>query len=289
MSCPFDRAAQDVGNSVLLEHLNLTVPDQRLATLFYISGLGLTRDPWLVTGVDNMWVNAGRTQFHLPIGVAQRVRGLIGLVLPDLPAVLMRLAKIAPMLSGTAFECREYPDHLDLVCPWGNRIRCHRPDPQRFGRTALGIVYLETAVPIGAGEGVARFYREVLGLPGWPLPHGPGAEVRVGPWQSLRFVECDEPMAVYDGHHIQLYLADFSGPHRRLAALDLISEESNACQYRFVQIVDPVDGRPILRLEHEIRSLTHPLFGRALVNRNPVMTPNDFLAGQEQRPWALTP
>ena len=30
----FDRAAEDLGNSVHLEHVNVQVPDQRLAQLF---------------------------------------------------------------------------------------------------------------------------------------------------------------------------------------------------------------------------------------------------------------
>ena len=42
----FDRAAEDLGNSIHFEHVNVFVPDQRLATLFYVSGLGLTRDPY---------------------------------------------------------------------------------------------------------------------------------------------------------------------------------------------------------------------------------------------------
>ena len=62
MAKQYDRSAEDLGNVVGLEHVNLLVPDQGLATLFYISGLGLTRDPYLMTSVDNMWVNAGRSQ-----------------------------------------------------------------------------------------------------------------------------------------------------------------------------------------------------------------------------------
>ena len=50
MEQKFDRSSEDLGNSVGLEHLNLTVPDQQLAIRFYISGLGFTRDPYLVTG-----------------------------------------------------------------------------------------------------------------------------------------------------------------------------------------------------------------------------------------------
>lgn len=47
MAMHYDRAREDPGNIVLLEHVDLTIPDQRLATIFYISGLGLTRDPCL--------------------------------------------------------------------------------------------------------------------------------------------------------------------------------------------------------------------------------------------------
>lgn len=289
MLCPFDRSDEDVGNSVLLEHVNLSVPDHRLATLFYISILGLTRDPWLVTGVDNLWVNTGRTQFHLPIGAPQRLPGWIGLVLPDLTQLRGRIAKFAPQMAGTAFDWQAFEEHVDLTCPWGNRIRCHAPDRRRFGRTGLGLVYVETPVAPGASEGVGRFYREVMGLPVTSLPGAAGVSVRVGPWQSLVFAEQSEPSLPYDGHHIQLYLADFSGPHRRLAVLGLISEESNAYQYRFVNIIDPLGGQPILSLEHEIRSLTHPLYGRSLVNRNPAMAPGEFRAGDEHQPWALNP
>ena len=68
MQQQFDRAAEDLGNSIHLEHVNVTVPDQRLATLFYVAGLGLTRDPYLMVSDTNMWVNVGRSQFHLPSG-----------------------------------------------------------------------------------------------------------------------------------------------------------------------------------------------------------------------------
>ena len=43
MAATYDRTRQDLGNITLLEHVNVCVPDQRLATIFYVSGLGLTR------------------------------------------------------------------------------------------------------------------------------------------------------------------------------------------------------------------------------------------------------
>ena len=70
MNKQFDRSAEDLGNIVGLEHVNLQIEDQGRATLFYISGLGLTRDPFMMTSIDNMWVNVGRSQFHLIDGHA---------------------------------------------------------------------------------------------------------------------------------------------------------------------------------------------------------------------------
>ena len=146
-STSFDRAAEDVGNIVKLEHVNLTIPDQRLATIFYISGLGLTRDPYVMTGVDNMWVNVGESQFHLPTREPQVFRGCIGLVVPDLAALTSRLRKVSGLLEGTRFSFSEQAEHVDATCPWGNRIRCHAPDPARFGTRTLGMPYVEFDVP----------------------------------------------------------------------------------------------------------------------------------------------
>ena len=49
----FDRARDDVGNVIALEHVNLTVPDQQIAALFYVTGLGGTRDPYIDFGTFN--------------------------------------------------------------------------------------------------------------------------------------------------------------------------------------------------------------------------------------------
>ena len=79
-----DHSDEDVGNIVLLENVNLQVPDQSLAIFFYIVGLGLTRDPYFNIGLRNMWANAGEQQFHLPTRPAQVIQGLSGYVMPDL-------------------------------------------------------------------------------------------------------------------------------------------------------------------------------------------------------------
>ena len=90
----YDRTIEDIGNVVTLEHVNTRVPDQQLATLFYATGLGLTRDPYLMTGVGNMWMNVGRSQFHLPTGNPQVLRGYTALVIPNRETLVRRLASV---------------------------------------------------------------------------------------------------------------------------------------------------------------------------------------------------
>src|ERR1700716_3278128 len=104
MAQHYDRAAEDLGNIVMLEHVNLQIPDQAKGTLFYITGLGLTRDPYMNTGLANMWINVGKSQFHLPTGDPWVLRGAIGLVSPDREALLKRLDRGQKQLARTQFQ-----------------------------------------------------------------------------------------------------------------------------------------------------------------------------------------
>jgi hypothetical protein len=276
----YDRSAEDVGNIVHLEHVNLTMPDQQLATRFYVTTLGLTRDPYMNTGVENMWINVGATQFHLPTrATAQRLRGSVALVLPNREALLTRLRGSATALAGTAFGFDEHADHVAVRCPWDNRLRCYEPDMTRFGATALGIVEVELDVMPGAAAPIARFYRDVLHARA--TLDGNVTRVQVGAAQQIVFRESDAPLTQYDGHHIQIYVADFGGVHRRLGELGLVTEESSQFQYRFVDIVDPGTAVPVTQLEHEVRSMTHPMYRRALVNRNPLQSAQDYRPGAD--------
>jgi hypothetical protein len=281
MTANYDRARQDLGNIVLLEHVNVTIPDQRLATIFYLSGLGLTRDPYLMAGIDNMWVNVGRTQFHLPSRGTQVLRGHVGIVMPDLAALKRRLQKVAPLLSETRFAWEERNGFVEATCPWGNRYRCHAPAPE-FGSAELAIAYVEFGVPPGSAAGIVRFYQQILGAHA-ELGAGsePTAVVSTGATQRLRFRETSAPLAQYDGHHVQIYIGDFSGPHRLLHERGLVTEESDEYQYRFRDLVDPADGKPLFTIEHEVRSLTHPLYARPLVNRNPEQSNRAYVRGHD--------
>jgi hypothetical protein len=274
----FDRAAQSIGNIVLLEHVNVTQPDQHLATLYYVVGLGGTRDPYIMVGVDNMWVNYGRTQVHLPTREPQVLRGTIGLVVPDLGELKARLQRVQPLLKDTKFTWRDAGGHVEATCPWGNRYRCHAPAPQ-FGNADLGIAYVEFDVPQGSAEGIARFYREVMKTPA--TAEAGRARVSTGGAQLLVFAESAAPLPGYDGHHVAIYIADFSGPYQWLLERGLITMETGDHEWRFQQIVDPRDAKPLFRIEHEVRSMRHPLYARPLVNRNPAISNVAYVPGQE--------
>jgi hypothetical protein len=286
----YDRAAQDLGNIVNLGHVNVCIDDQHVATHYYVTGLGLTRDPFLNTGARNMWINVGMSQFHLPMGTPEVLRGVIGLVAPDREALLERLTHVRRALADTKFEFRESNDCVETVCPWGNRINMHTPNEERFGRIQLGMPYVRFDVRPGTAARIARFYREIMHAPAEVVKNGAGPEARVqvGEKQYFHFRESDAPEQPYNRHHVQIYIADFSGPHRRLMELGLVTGESNEYEYRFKDIVD-LDSREVLfTVEHETRSQTNPMYGRPLVNRNPAQTNTDYKPGHDSLSWAMS-
>lgn len=274
----YDRRTEDVGNVQLLEHVNLTVPDQGLAALFYVTGLGFTRDPYIDFGTFNMWVNAGEQQFHLPKAKAQIFRGHIAIVLPDLDDLKKRFKFIAKPMADTLFAWEERDDYIAVTCPWGNQIRAYGAG--KFSNMNLGIPYIDMQVPPDTTPGIARFYEQVMGCS--VVYEEAKVRVQMGYNQELIFSETDEAIADYDGHHIAVYVSNFSGPHKYLAERQLISEESDQHQYRFQYIVDPQTGTILTELEHEVRSMSHAMRGRPLVNRNPAVNFFTYKKGNER-------
>jgi hypothetical protein len=271
-------------NIVLLEHVNLSQPDQALATLFYVVGLGLTRDPYLMVGLDNLWINVGAaTQIHLPTRPAQRLRGAIHLTLPDLARVERSLAAVADALAGTAFDVRRDGAMLQVICPWGNRYVCRGAAPG--GAVRLGLTGADFDVPAGHAQGIARFYAQVIGAAARCEAIGNGglqrAVIEIARHQRLCFSETDASLAGFDGHHIQVYLADAVSAYERCRELGIVSRDHGAADWRFILIVDPDDGRLLYQLEHEVRDLQHPLYGRPLVNRNPAQRQASYQPGQD--------
>jgi hypothetical protein len=280
-SAKFDRSAQDLGNIVHLEHLNVRVPDQQLATAFYVVGMGFTRDPYLMVGLENMWINIGQTQIHMPTGNPQAFPGYTDVVVPDLEALTMRLASVKDKLAGTKFTCITEGKTVLATCPWGNRFRCHAPRPE-YRDTTLGIVNVDFPVAHGNADGIARFYREMIQAPATVVDDGAGkaARVVVGRAQTLTFRESDD-LKPYDGYHIAVYISDFSGPHKRLVERGLVFEESNDYQYRFKDIVDLDTHKLLFTVEHEVRCVTHPMYGRPFVNRNAAQQQRTYQPGRD--------
>src|SRR5207302_11130438 len=130
------------------------------------------------------------------------------------------------------------------------------PDQQN-GAMKLGIAYVEFDVPPGSADGIARFYRLIMRAPATAAETRAGrhARVEVGIGQHFTFRETTDPIPAYDGHHVQVYLADFSGPYNQLQDRGLIIEESDQHQYRFKDIVDPETGAELFTIEHEVRSM----------------------------------
>ena len=116
---------------------------------------------------------------------------------------------------------------------------------------------------------------------------GTTARIKVGKDQYLVFRETDRPLPEYDEHHVQIYVVDFSGPHRRLGKL--VNREDNQYQYRFRDIVDIESGRHLFTIEHEVRSITNPMFMRPLVNRNPLQSNRTYSPGHDWTSWSMAP
>jgi hypothetical protein len=258
---------ENVGNIMLLEHVNVQVPDQQIATLFYLVGMGFTRDPHMMVGLDNMWVNLGEQQFHLPTREPQVLRGHTGIITPNLDALETRLEGIREQLKDTQFAFKREGDHLDVTSPWGNLLRCYEPSAE-LGSIMTGIPYVEFTVPTGTAEGIAAFYEQCIMAPAKVEdgPDGKCAVIEVGTYQKFIFRESAD-VPDYDGHHVAVYIADFSGVHKELAARGLVTEDPRNHQMRFKDIVHPETGEHLFTIEHEVRGMRHPQFRRPLVNR----------------------
>jgi hypothetical protein len=279
-------ASEDVGNIVMLEHVNTCVPDQTLATLFYLVGMGFTRDPYMNVGLNNMWVNVGEQQFHIPARPAQRFSGHTGIVVPSLGELAARLESVKDALKDTLFSYTVKDDHISAISPYGNELRCYEPD-RRFGDIFIGIPYVEILTGRGTAAGIAKFYQRVMQAAATLEERGGDAvaHVPVGTRQWIDFRETDDELLPYDGHHIAVYIANFSGPYEWLKARDLIKEDVRNHQFRMQEIVDPDTGEHLRTFEHEVRGMFHPMINRAMVNRNA----SQSMAGYSRGHDALIP
>lgn len=260
--------SRELGNFTHFEHVNFRVPDHYPATLFFIEGLGLTRDPMRMVGVRNMWVNIGKQQFHLPIGDAIPFAGEVGLTVPDLDQVKQSLERIAPLLQDTEFAIREEDGGISAVSPWGHVIRLHQSGTLN-GTLPQAIPYVTFWVPPATAQGIAAFYRDILGVPAHTQKNGRlmKTSVNVGVNQQFHFVEKRDLQLPQHPNHVAVYLTHYDKVYAELERRDLLMEPDRNEQFRFTQMIDPESGEKLFSFEHEMRSLYHPDFLKPLVNR----------------------
>ncbi len=70
-------------------------------------------------------------------------------------------------------------------------------------------------------------------------------------------------------------------------ALGLITLEVNEYEYRFKDVIDVATREVLFTVEHEVRSQTHPLYGRPLINRNPAQSNRDYWPGHDSMSWSM--
>ncbi len=269
----------EVGGIIHLEHVNFTVPGQELITLFYISGLGLTRDPYKRVDETNFGVNVGLQQFHLPSGgPTPPFPGLVHLVHPDLQGAVERLRRLegAGKFDGTPFALTEGGDLLDIVTPFGPRIHVHAASPDLFPKP-VGLFQVDLPIRPGTADGIGAYYRELFDTPVemGQVQGRPAALVRMGANQLVVFHEA-EPQG-FDFDYRSFHLAFYTTRYERIAARlaqrpASIKGQAGAVMFFSRDIFDLGSGEQLLALENEVRSIYHPDFMRPLVNRWPMVS-----------------
>jgi hypothetical protein len=203
------KSAEDHSTFLLLEHVNLNVPDHASALPFYLELLGCGVDPRragnLHSGTGTVWANCGASQFHLPYGaVAQRIPGKMGLRFPApaWDALRQRVAGLPPCVqSSTEGMDRFGNPYVELTNHQGNVFFC-RPetnqgarrvdqirqpivshtDSELWGSVAAqygkelsdccGMDFVEFSCPKGSAEKIALFYDSVFDAPATVVDDG---------------------------------------------------------------------------------------------------------------------
>jgi len=145
----------------------------------------------------------------------------------------------------------------------------------------IGIVYLDEHCEEGSSAGIAEFYKKYFNAIVKIETDKRLCRVRMGPRQEFIFreVKPGEKLEKWCGYHICIYISEFAEVFNRFKAEDLLYKHNrfpdkydtleaalSEHQFRISDIVAN-DKKVIHQLEHEVRSLAHPYYKRALVNR----------------------
>mmetsp|Transcript_25824 Transcript_25824/g.45859 ORF Transcript_25824/g.45859 Transcript_25824/m.45859 type:complete len:302 (-) Transcript_25824:151-1056(-) len=289
--------ASDPPGLHLLEHLNLDVLDQEVAEAFYCGVLGCSKDPKRPKH-RTLHSNCGYlTQFHTgKEEKAQIWRGVIELAFtPEaLQKVVERVASLERKAEKNPFTVvSRASSSLRLRGPFGNDFLLRAATKPQFtylsdakhgiracseGSAPLGISSVTVACAPGKAREIAKFYLEVFHFPiEFAQANGEKKSTVVAGngAQQIFFLETEGVAVDEDrGEHMAIYIGDFEGCFKRCKNLGLVwvnprfkhldntetLEDARSSQTFRIRDVKGWDtGEHLLRLEHEIRSLKHPL------------------------------
>ncbi len=267
----------EIGGILHLEHVNFEVADHEMPTIFFMNGLGLTRDPYRRADETNMGVNIGMQQFHLPRRGKETppFTGEIGLVVPDVRTIKARLDRLKKMgkFKGTPYAWKAEGKTAVVTSPFGVRMRLHRAGSIPF-RWPLGLAYVDIPVPPGLTAAIANFYRRMMDAPVRmaKLAGEKAAVVTFGPHQYVRFRERKLKDYNLYQHHIAFYVTRYNALRDAVAEQGSLLGNGLGQVFFFDDIFDPDTGDTILKFQHEARSVYHEDFMRPLVNRWPIIS-----------------
>jgi hypothetical protein len=271
----FPKVLPEVGGILHLDHINFQVSDHDLATVFFIGGLGLTRDPFRRADETNMGVNVGLQQFHLPRrGATPPFSGLIGLIVPDLDIIRLRLSRLNKLqkFKDTPYEANFEDNAAKITSPFGFCIRLHSSKSMHFLKP-LGIGYVEIPVPNGVADDILKFYCEVFHSIA-TIENRDGnktAAINVGPFQKLYFVEKELDSYELYNFHISFHVTHYNRAREMIKERGALMGTGEGEVFFFDKIFDPETGANIFSMTNEVRSVYHGDYMRPLINRWPII------------------
>ena len=265
----------EVGGILHLDHINFQVSDHDLATIFFIGGLGLTRDPFRRADETNMGVNIGLQQFHLPRrGATPPFPGLVGLIVPDLDIIRLRLSRLNKLqkFKDTPYKANFEDNTAKIISPFGFCIRLHSSNSMPFLRP-LGIGYVEIPVPNGVVDDILKFYREVFHSIA-TIENRDGnktAAINVGPFQKLYFIEKELDSYELYNFHISFHVTHYNRAREIIKERGALMGTGEGEVFFCDKIFNPDTGDYIFSMTNEVRSVYHGDYMRPLINRWPII------------------
>ena len=271
----FGLTSPEIGRMLHMDHVNFETPDHEMATIFYMNGLGFTRDPYRRADEQNLGVNVGRQQFHLPKRgeYTPPFYGIVGLVVPDIGGIKQRFEVLNDLgkFEGTPYGWLEEGNTVLMTSPFGYRLRLHSYGTLEFTKP-LGIAYVEVPAPLGKAARIGKFYEKIVGAPVQISAGGytEAAIISAGPQQEIKFIERE--LDDYDTYtmHISYHVTHYNQLRQILKEHSSLIGLGEGEAFFFDKIFDPDTGELLMTLQNEVRSLYHPDFMRPLINRWPM-------------------